>query len=585
MMNEPEAHNMPPRNTQIQDDSNAGDSRSGICGKNTLNPGQHIIFKGDNGEERFGTIVSRAGKATGKYKDWYNVGYEDAHGAMKTVSVDLKSVEGLEVVSLNSREQEDVMMMTNVVFEEAKKAELESWIKHKVYESKENTGQKSISTRWICTLKEKDGKVVPKARLVARGFEELESNGIQKDSPTCACESLKVVLAVMAQHGWEPKSMDIKTAFLQGHRIEREVYFKPPKEANADGKVWLLNKCVYGLNDASLNWYKRVKGVMTKLGATVSRVDPAVFMWNDPVSSQLKGVLACHVDDFIWSGDERFENDVVDRIREEFLVGREEERTFSYVGLEISRNDAGLITLDQNKYAENIIPLVISKTRAIEKHSDITASERTDMRSKIGQILWAAQQTRPDVMFGATTLAGQVNSAQVKDLVEVNKVVKRLKTDKLTLKYHYLKGKLGLLLYTDSSLGKGAQFICIKGEGEEINPIWWSSKKICRIVRSSLAGETIALADGIDMCIFLATLYTELEEGKPCPEKLPVVCRIDCRSLYDAIQSTKETSEKRLRLEISGVKEQMQEGLVKRVEWVSSNEQLADSLQRKEHRV
>ena len=46
-------------------------------------------------------------------------------------------------------------------------------------------GQKCISTRWVCTLKETPDSVVPKARLVARGFGEMNSEELPKDSPTC----------------------------------------------------------------------------------------------------------------------------------------------------------------------------------------------------------------------------------------------------------------------------------------------------------------------------------------------------------------------------------------------------------------
>ena len=38
--------------------------------------------------------------------------------------------------------------------------------------------------------------------------------------------------------------MDIKTAFLQGQNIHREVYINPPREADSKG-IWQLNKCVY----------------------------------------------------------------------------------------------------------------------------------------------------------------------------------------------------------------------------------------------------------------------------------------------------------------------------------------------------
>ena len=283
-----------------------------------------------------------------------------------------------------------------------------------------------------------------------------------------------------------------------------------------------------------------------------------------------------------------FEEDVIEKVRNEFLVGREEEKSFSYVGLEIKQREDGVITLDQNKYATNMTTIEISKSRCLAKNDELTEKERTEMRSKIGQILWVARQTRPDVMFDATYLSGRVKSAKVKDILEVNNVVKRLKTDRLTLKFQKLKGELGLILYSDSSLGnlrdggsQGGQLLCLRGDGDQINPLWWSSKKIRRVVRSSLAGETLALSDGIDMSIFIATLFTEIEKGQADAEKLPVTCRIDCRSLFDALKSTKETSEKRLRLEISSVKQQIERGFITNIEWVKAESQLADSLTKK----
>ena len=103
---------------------------------------------------------------------------------------------------------------------------------------------------------------------MARGFEEFRyHNGeIEKDSPTCSHESIRIILAILAHRHWELHSMDVKTAFLQGQRMDRDVYIKPPKEAKCSGILWRLNKCVYGLADASLHCYARVKSVMCELG-------------------------------------------------------------------------------------------------------------------------------------------------------------------------------------------------------------------------------------------------------------------------------------------------------------------------------
>ena len=146
-----------------------------------------------------------------------------------------------------------------------------------VYEEVPDVGQTAISTRWVCTMKQSKDGITPKARLVARGFEDFENKNLPKDSPTCASESLRTVLTVISQQKWSVQTMDIKTAFLQGAELSRTVYIRPPVEAKTNDILWKLNKCVYGLVDAILFWYKRVCQVMTETGAQISTVDPAVF--------------------------------------------------------------------------------------------------------------------------------------------------------------------------------------------------------------------------------------------------------------------------------------------------------------------
>ena len=78
----------------------------------------------------------------------------------------------------------------------------------------------------------KDGPVI-KARLVTRGFEEENLNEIRKDSLICSKEN----------HQWQPSSSDVKTAFLQDNQIDRDLYLKPPKEADT-GNLWKLKTAI-----------------------------------------------------------------------------------------------------------------------------------------------------------------------------------------------------------------------------------------------------------------------------------------------------------------------------------------------------
>jgi len=71
-------------------------------------------------------------------------------------------------------------------FMSAQHNERSNWKKNDVFEEVKDEGQKSMSTRWVCTLKETPDSVATKARLVSRGFKVMNNEEFPKDSPTCA---------------------------------------------------------------------------------------------------------------------------------------------------------------------------------------------------------------------------------------------------------------------------------------------------------------------------------------------------------------------------------------------------------------
>ena len=527
-------------------------------------------------------VLSRAGKSTGKNKTWYNLRYispDDLVGIKQ--SVDLSQVDGLVVRNqlLEPIPEENVMVLEDVSMEAAKRDELQSWKNNNVYTEVDNHGQSCISTRWVCTLKSTENGIKPKARLVARGFEE-DSSDIQKNSPTCAKESLRLILSIMSQNNFDINSMDIKTAFLQGEKIQREVYIHPPKEAKCDkGKIWRLEKCIYGLSDASLHWYRRVKEVMIKTGAVTSKIDPAVFLWHDKVGN-LSGVLACHVDDFIWGGTKVFQETVIKQIRLEFRVGKEESEAFRYLGMKLSQENDTVI-LHQDNYVDNLTNISLPKERLIQKESPLSENEKQLLRSKIGQILWIAKQSRPDVLFDVCVLASSVKDAKVKDILQVNKLVSRIKSNPVSLKFPNLGEKPPtLVIFSDASFGnlpnggsQGGYIMLLVGENGTFSPISWNSKRIHRVVRSTLAAETLAMSNAIDAGIVIAALYKELLKSE-----LPIICVTDSKSMFEACKSNKGVLEKRLRIEINSIKEVLENGTITKFVWSAASRQLADCL-------
>ena len=112
--------------------------------------------------------------------------------------------------------------------------------------------------------------------------------------------------------------------------------------------------------------------------------------------------------------------------------------------------------------------------------------------------------------------------------MEANKVIRRIKSEQIDLKFHNLgSGQLSLLVYTNASLGnlpdggtQGGYIIFLANEKGKAIPICWNSR---RVVRSTLAGETLAMAEGIDVAIFMSALFTELTTGTPATDGLPLI--------------------------------------------------------------
>ena len=63
---------------------------------------------------------------------------------------------------------------------------------------------------------------ITKARLCARGFEELQD--FPTDSPCCSRIGVRTIFALVVSQNWNISSIDVKAAFLQGRKIERIVH-------------------------------------------------------------------------------------------------------------------------------------------------------------------------------------------------------------------------------------------------------------------------------------------------------------------------------------------------------------------------
>ena len=515
-------------------------------------------------------VISRAGKIgkqkQGVYKYWFNV---QSCSTQKIKALDFSKVKWKAVdkeVLYNSNNDPAIL--------EAKCEELERWREYDVYDEVDNIGQKFITVRWVITEKYHDQKLVKKARLVARGFEE-DDNSTRNDSPTCSKNILRLVCNFANSNKWPIQSMDITAAFLQGTSIDREVFLKPPVEAGTK-KLWKLRASVYGLKDASRSWYKRICEELIKIGVNQSIFEPALFFWKD--DGKLSGLICCHVDDLFYAGSAMFQKEVIDKLRGQFQLSKEHFESFTYVGIDITQEN-GCIYMDQRNYIESIEPIDINKgSTHEEKLSEI---QMHALKRLGGQLLWVAKQTRPDMLFSALDVSSNLKNSTVHELYTANKYVKKLKLDHVKMVLPDLGPVKGwkIYVYSDASLGKaqernsqGGYIIFIIGNNTSA-PYSWASHKLKRVVKSSLGAETLALQEAAGDAIFLKQILQEI-----CCEEIPIICRIDNQSLFDNLQTTNSVEDKRLQLDICYLRDMIERKEINAITWIPTDVQLADCL-------
>ena len=161
----------------------------------------------------------------------------------------------------------------------AKKAELESFAKHKVYEVvprselDQNPEAIMLSTKWVVTNKGSKEKPIAKARLVAR---EFVSKAIDRDALFAGTPGLSVMRALVSRAATtssrSPRRrimlMDVKTAFLYGKCVWplfMEVPEGDPDHGNPQMVARLLQS-LYGTRDAPQRWAEHLAQSLQGLG-------------------------------------------------------------------------------------------------------------------------------------------------------------------------------------------------------------------------------------------------------------------------------------------------------------------------------
>jgi hypothetical protein len=115
---------------------------------------------------------------------------------------------------------------------------------------------------------------------MAKGFKQREDIDYTEIFSSVSCkDSLRIIMALVAHYNLELHQMDVKTTFLNGDLLEN-VYMTQPKDFAVKGKEYMgchLRKSIYGLNQASRQWYLKFDETIRSFGFKENEEDNCIY--------------------------------------------------------------------------------------------------------------------------------------------------------------------------------------------------------------------------------------------------------------------------------------------------------------------
>ncbi|KAF7565076.1 hypothetical protein PtrM4_045100 [Pyrenophora tritici-repentis] len=380
------------------------------------------------------------------------------------------------------------------------------------------TDQQVLDSMWVYTYKfDKHHRFQKcKARLVVRGDQQRNVTAQETYAATLAGRSFRMLVSIAARFDLELKQYDVSNAFVNAD-IDRTVYMRMPPGYRKQGTILQLNKALYGLRISPLLWQRHFTAFLLEIGFSPVPHEPCCMI-RDGV------FIFFYVDDIILASSKRHA-EVARKVEEELkqrynLTGGKDLQWF--LGVEVIRDrEKRKIWLSQKAYVEKIARLASNKDQRhntpmarvelVAREGLATPGEINLYQRKIGSLLFAAVNTRPDVAFPVSRLARFLTNPGPLHQEAADRVLLYLESTKLlSLSFG---GDDQLVVASDASFAdntadrKSSQGYVIKLFG---GLIAWRANKQDTITTSTTEAELLALSQVAKESMFVRMLLEEL---------------------------------------------------------------------------
>ncbi|CAL1409881.1 unnamed protein product [Linum trigynum] len=446
-------------------------------------------------------------------------------------------------------------------------------------------GKKAIDNKWVYKIKHKaDGSIERhKSRLVVKGFTQIYGiDFLDTFSPVAKINSVKALLAVTASQDWHIHQMDVANAFLHGD-LNEEVYMKPPPGVVVSDPriVFKLKKSLYGLKQASRQWFAKLTASLLKNGFSQAASDYSMFI------RRFQGrmlVVLVYVDDILIAGSSLSDIEQTKGfLGKEFKVKDLGVLKF-FLGLEVYRDHRGIF-VNQRKYCMDLL----EETGHLEAKDCLSPADcKVQLRAKQGEPLTNPEVykrlvgrlhyliiTPPDLTHSVQQLCQFQKDPHTEHLQAAYRVIRYIKHAPGQGLWFKSGTKLELTGFSDSDWAscpdtrRSVTGYCTLLGGCLLT---WKSKKQTTVSRSSSEAEYRALAHLVCELEWLRSLLAEMGINIPLP--IDVYC--DNRSaIHIAENPVFHERTKHIEIDCHVTRERLSSGMIK-LQHVRTDDQLAD---------